>query len=75
MQIMKNSSEAPRSHQTIRVDDGPKIILVDKGRIIDEIRLGDFDTRTIKTHQGQIMSCVMEAVTYYRGKSTAERQQ
>jgi hypothetical protein len=70
---MKNSSEAPRSHQTIRVDDGPKIILVDKGCIIDEIKLGDFDTRTIKTHQGQILSCVMEAVTYYRSKSVNQQ--
>jgi len=56
------------TYQTIRIDDGPKLILVDKGRILDEIPLGEFDTRIIKTHQGEIISCVMEAVTYYRNK-------
>lgn len=54
--------------QSVRVDDGPKLVLVDRGRIIDEIKLGEFDTRTVKTHHGQILSCVMEATTYYREK-------
>jgi hypothetical protein len=64
---MKQDS-TQRTLQSIRVDDGPKIILVDRGQIIDEIRLGDFDTRVIKTHQGQIVSCMLEATTYYRKK-------
>ena len=64
--MKKDSTQ--RTLQSIRVDDGPKIILVDRGQIIDEIRLGDFDTRVIKTHQGQIVSCMLEATTYYRKK-------
>ncbi|HEU4965198.1 MAG TPA: hypothetical protein VFV52_15325 [Bacilli bacterium] len=56
-------------YRMIRVDEGPKLILVDRGRILDEIRLNDFDTRIVKTHQGQILSCMMEATTYYRSKS------
>ena len=66
-----NSEASHRAtYQTIRIDDGPKLILVDKGRILEEIRLNDFDTRTIKTHQGEIVSCVMEATTYYRNRKS-----
>ncbi|MCX7570603.1 hypothetical protein OS242_11570 [Tumebacillus sp. DT12] len=66
-----NSTHSPINttvQQLVRVDDGPKLILVDRGRILDEIKLGDFDTRVIKTHQGQIISVMTEATTYYRNK-------
>jgi hypothetical protein len=54
--------------QLVRVDDGPKMILIDRGKILDEIKLGEFDTRVVKTHQGQIVSCMTEATTYYRNR-------
>lgn len=63
-----NSTINTTVQQLVRVDDGPKLILVDRGRILDEIKLGDFDTRVIKTHQGQIISVMTEATTYYRNK-------
>ena len=65
---MQTSPEERRTYQSIRVDDGPKLILVDRGRVIDEIKLGKFDTRTIKTHQGHIQSVRLEETTYYTDK-------
>ncbi|ASS74458.1 hypothetical protein CIG75_05275 [Tumebacillus algifaecis] len=65
---MKNALQKEPIYQSVRVDDGPKLVLVDRGRILDELKLGEFDTRTVKTHHGQILSCVMEATTYYREK-------
>jgi len=67
-QTSASSLKQPPTSQSIRLDDGPKLILIDKGRVIDEIKLNDYDTRTIKTHQGEIISCLMEATTYYRKK-------
>ena len=57
-----------KSEHTISLDGGPKIILIDKGRIIDEIPMSDFETRTIQTHQGEIISAMQETVTYYQAK-------
>ena len=54
--------------QLVRVYDRPKLVLIDRGRILDEIKLGEYDTRVIKTHQGQIVSVMTEATTYYRNK-------
>lgn len=62
------ASPASLKQQSISLDGGPKIILVDKGRIIDEIPMSDFETRTIKTHQGEIISAMQETVKYYRAK-------
>lgn len=65
---MKTSPDGPGVYRKIRVDEGPKLILVDRGRILDEIKLSDFDTRIVKTHHGQILSCMTESTTYYRQK-------